>query len=395
MANIESPSEAKRGVDIDQNNVCTTPSSLEDNIDDNDENRPDPGSQQLENLQPAGANERQSGTDEQEEDSSGGLDLNELCGLAENEDIKMYLDFLTRIENTLLEDDGMRMAPDDLKRLRHPPQEKVDLDDPDLWLALNLFLATGNSSQETYNSVRKAIQRRYLEEVLSYDQIKRRVTNLSGVVPLTHDMCMNTCIAYTGQFSHLESCPYCEESHYDPIQLAASNGKMKEPRQQLHTMPIGPQLQALYRSEDSARRMHYHDICTERILRELNCTDGDISSYEDFFHGRDYLDAIQEGRINEGDPILMFSTACSSIRARRLTVGFTSGSSSITIWSPINTSKSIYYMALSSLVQTSRKSLSHFSFLAYTIYLQSRRRASPFGMPHVMFFIFLTHSSHL
>ena len=68
MANIESPSEAKRGVDIDQNNVCTTPSSLEDNIDDNDENRPDPGSQQLENLQPAGANERQSGTDEQEED---------------------------------------------------------------------------------------------------------------------------------------------------------------------------------------------------------------------------------------------------------------------------------------------------------------------------------------
>src|ERR1700676_3084611 len=145
MANIESPSEAKRGVDIDQNNVCTTPSSLEDNIDDNDENRPDPGSQQLENLQPAGTNERQSGMDEQEEDSSGGLDLNELCGLAENEDIKMYLDFLTRIKNASLEDDGMRMAPDDLKHLHHPPQEKVDLDDPDLQLPLDLFLATGNS----------------------------------------------------------------------------------------------------------------------------------------------------------------------------------------------------------------------------------------------------------
>ena len=82
----------------------------------------------------------QSGTDEQEEDSSGRLDLNELCGLAENEDIKMYLDFLTRIENASLEDNRMTMAPDDLECLCHPPQEKVDLDDPDLWLALDLSL---------------------------------------------------------------------------------------------------------------------------------------------------------------------------------------------------------------------------------------------------------------
>ena len=279
MANIESHSEAEWGVDINQNNVRTTPGSSEDNIDehsDGDENCPDPGSQQLENLLPTGANDLQSGTDEQEEDSSGRLDLNELCGLAENEDIKMYLDFLTRIENASLEDNRMTMAPDDLERLCHPPQEKVDLDDPDLRLTLNLFLATGNSSQETYNSVCKAIQCRYPAEVLSYDQIKRRITDLSGVVPLAHDMCMNMCIAYTGQFSHLKSCPYCEESRYDPIQLAASNRKMKEPCQQLHTMPIGPQLQALYRSEDSAQRMHYRDVCTEKILRELNCTNGNI-----------------------------------------------------------------------------------------------------------------------
>ena len=288
----------------------TTPSSSEDNIDehgDGDENCPDPGSQQLENLQLTGVNDLQSSTDEQEEDSSGRLDLNELCGLAENEDIKMYLDFLTWIENTSLADNGTMMAHDDLEHLCHPPQEKVDLDDPDLWLTLDLFLATGNSSQETYNSVHKAIQHRYPAEVLSYDQIKCDIADLSGVVPITHNMCMNMCIAYTCQFTHLESCPYCEESRYDPIQPAASNGKPKEPHQQLHTMLIGPQLQALYHSEDSAQWVHYCNICTEQILRELNCTNGSISSYEDFFQGRDYLDAIREGRINKGDPILMFS----------------------------------------------------------------------------------------
>jgi hypothetical protein len=277
-------------------------------VDDDEENYPDPGSQQLDSLRAMEESETRSGTDVREEDLLGGLDLNELCGLAENEDIRMYLDFVRRIEKASLEDDGMKMGPDDLERLRHPPQEKIDLNDPNLRLALDLFLATSNSSQETYNSVCKAIRRRYPEEELfSYDQIKRHVADLSGVIPLTHDMCINTCIAYTGQFSHLESCPYCNESRYDVIQLAATNGKAKEPRQQLHTMPIGPQLQALYRSEDGAQSMHYRDVCTKKILNELNLTNGNILSYKDFFHGGDYLEAIREGRIKEGDPVLMFS----------------------------------------------------------------------------------------
>jgi hypothetical protein len=70
---------------------------------------------------------------------------------------------------------------------------------------------------------------------------------------------------------------------------------------------IGPQLQALYCSEDSAQPMCYHGICTENILKELNLTNGHISSYKDFFSGEDYLEAIQQGHIKEGDPVLMFS----------------------------------------------------------------------------------------
>ena len=313
-AGTKSPSLTDPGIDIGQNDVRTNEDHLQDDDDGHDGNGdsdayyPDPGSLQTDGPQSMGEGERQSNVEEQEEELPGGPDLEELCGLAENEDIKLYLDFVTQINEASLEDDGMTMDPDDLSRLRYPPQEPIDIDDPNLRLALDLFLAVGNSSQETYNSARKAIRRRYPdEELFSYDQIKRRVASLSGVIPLAHDMCINTCIAYTGPFRHLECCPYCDESRYDTILLAASNGKTKEPRQQLHTMPIGPQLQALYRSEDSAQRMRYRDLCTEKILRELNLTDGNISSYEDFFHGEDYLEAIRQGRIKEGDPVLMFS----------------------------------------------------------------------------------------
>jgi hypothetical protein len=183
----------------------------------------DPGSQQLDDVEPPQDAQRVD-----EELLQSGLDFEELCDLAETDDIKLALSFITLLQNASLEDDGMRLDPDVYDRLLHPPQEELDLDDPDLRLALDLFLAIGNSSQETYTSVRKAIRRRYPEEdVLTYDQIKRRVAQLSGVVPLVHDMCVKTCVAYVGPFRDLDTCPYCGELRYDPIKLAASDGKTK------------------------------------------------------------------------------------------------------------------------------------------------------------------------
>ena len=72
-------------------------------------------------------------------------------------------------------------------------------------------------------------------------------------------------------------------------------------------MPISPQLQALSRHKDSAQQMQYRDICTMQILAELDSCDGIIPSYDDFFHGHDYLQAVKDGHIKEGDAVLMFS----------------------------------------------------------------------------------------
>jgi hypothetical protein len=289
------------GVDLSSQRSINLDASREDEED--EAFLPDPGSQQLDDVEPPQDAQRVD-----EELLQSGLDFEELCDLAETDDIKLALSFITLLQNASLEDDGMRLDPDVYDRLLHPPQEELDLDDPDLRLALDLFLAVGNSSQETYTSVRKAIRRRYPEEdVLTYDQIKRRVAQLSGVVPLVHDMCVKTCVAYVGPFRDLDTCPYCGELRYDPIKLAASDGKTKVARREFHTMPIGPQLQALWRNKDSAQRMRYRDIRTEEILKELGQNDGNIPSYYDFFHGSEYLQAVEDGRIKEGDPVLMFS----------------------------------------------------------------------------------------
>ncbi|KAF8586222.1 hypothetical protein K439DRAFT_1646340 [Ramaria rubella] len=105
-------------------------------------------------------------------------------------------------------------------------------------------------------------------------------------------MCPNLCMAYTGPYSELEECPYevCGESCWDTFQLKMSWGKIKVPAKRFSTMPIGPQLQALWRSPKTTAQLNYRRIDT----------------YEDILQGQEYLDAVRRGDINEYDTVVMF-----------------------------------------------------------------------------------------
>ncbi|KAI9433272.1 hypothetical protein H4582DRAFT_1769973, partial [Lactarius indigo] len=107
-------------------------------------------------------------------------------------------------------------------------------------------------------------------------------------------MCINSCIAFTGPFSELESCPMCSEVRYDQFRLEASSGTEKIPWQEFHTIPIRPQLQALYRDPESARRAHY--LCEERsrVLTEIDQR-GSLEGYSDVLHSSDIIKAFQDG----------------------------------------------------------------------------------------------------
>lgn len=222
------------------------------------------------------------------------------------DDLKIAREFINGLRVASLDDENL---PDEvLARLRHPIQEPLDISDPDIRFSIKLFLSVGNASQETYTSVREAILERYPDSlVLSFDQVKRKVTELSGVVSVVHDMCPNSCIAYTGPYTNLETCPKCGESRFDPIKLATSEGRKKISRQEFHTIPLGPQLQALWRSPESARAMKYQHRQTEIILRQLKDNNGVIPTYEDFYHGRDYLDAVTRGDISPFDTVIVLS----------------------------------------------------------------------------------------
>ncbi|KAF8524026.1 hypothetical protein JB92DRAFT_2626942, partial [Gautieria morchelliformis] len=55
------------------------------------------------------------------------------------------------------------------------------------------------------------------------------------------------------------------ERRYDEFQLAISRGRDKVPAQQYYMMPLGPQLQALWRNPETAQYMKHRRIKTQEI----------------------------------------------------------------------------------------------------------------------------------
>ena len=136
------------------------------------------------------------------------------------------------------------LDPDVIERLCNPEEGPVDISDPDICLALDLFIACEKSSQSTYSSAREAILHRLPEsKLLSYHAVKKLVANISGVVAVMDDMCINSCHAFTGPFAELKACSICAEPHYDPVQQGCTGKQV--PWQQACTIMLGLQVQAL------------------------------------------------------------------------------------------------------------------------------------------------------
>jgi len=158
------------------------------------------------------------------------------------EHVNLAQKFIQEISAATLKNGNL--DPDVIEHLRNPKEGLVDTSDPDICLSLDLFMACEKSLQSTYTAAGEAILRRLPESnLLSYHAVKKLIANITGVVAVMDDMCINSCHAFTGPFAELEACSICAEHRYDPVQQGRT-GKWV-PQQQACTILLGPQIQAL------------------------------------------------------------------------------------------------------------------------------------------------------
>ncbi|KAJ3996740.1 hypothetical protein F5050DRAFT_1799474 [Lentinula boryana] len=163
-------------------------------------------------------------------------------------------------------------------------------------MELFVELARGAAAEQAYTSTVAAIRRRSPGiQPKSYNGIKRHVSKLTGIHPIRSDMCIGTCMAYTGPYSHLDSCLICGTLRVSP--------STQKPRRQFYTLPIGPYLQMLYRDAKTADRMGYFGERLETLLRQAE----PVAEFDDICCGSNVLKAMASGKVEKDDVYLMTS----------------------------------------------------------------------------------------
>jgi hypothetical protein len=219
-------------------------------------------------------------------------------------DLKDTIAALREIRNASVD---TQFEKEDLDRLKHPTEEELDINDRYLRLSLDMYLILNNTSQDIYRELVAAFLRCNPEakgKLLSYDQIKHRVKNLTGIIPIYDDMCINSCMAFTGPHKDLDTCLKCKQPRYDPAILHSSNNTIKEPRQSMTTIPIGPQIQALWSHQLSAEKMSYRQRVTDALFNQAQFPMPDVLT--DYTEGQDYLTNVKP-HLKSHDTVLMFS----------------------------------------------------------------------------------------
>lgn len=205
-----------------------------------------------------------------------------------------------------MEESGL--SDEALQRLRNPPDNKLALDDdPDIQLSIKLFLKTTQASEKMYTEVAQLVSERFPDfQPVSHHRVETILRNITGVTSLKHDMCpKKSCVAFTGPLKDAEDCPLCGTSRWDQLKLAKS--KKKVAAKTFCTIPLGPQLQALFSSAESAKAMQYRQEQTQRIVASATGQQLQVPVYNDYTSGSAYLSAFQKGDAQDNDIMLMLS----------------------------------------------------------------------------------------
>ena len=234
------------------------------------------------------------------------LGIPEHANLAE---LNISLGFIKELQNATLDND--KIADHVREQLRNPLRAPQELDSL-LELSLNIFLGMDNTGTKIYETVKRSNEK-YSEDIsmLSYHEVQKAAEKLSGVSPIYDDMCEDSCAAFTGPFKEHLKCPLCNKDRYKWVyKTAGSNTRTREPIRQALTIPLGPQLQALFRTPAGAEGMRYRRELTAKILAQLDMQGDQWKSPDmlhDYLHSTEYLEAVQRGDIKDTDIILLLS----------------------------------------------------------------------------------------
>jgi len=211
---------------------------------------------------------------------------------------------IEQIQGASFSEEQNQWNHDEFDSFLHPPNEQFHINDPQLRLSLLTYVSlSAHSSEATYDAVHRSIKECYPNStMLSFNQVRNWLKSLSGILPLHSDMCPNTCMAFTGIFLTLNKCQFCGKNRFQKSQ----QGNSFIPHCQFVTLPIGPQLQALWCHPITVAKLRDRLRRTHKALAQRK-TERGIQDYYNICCRSEYLDLVESGNILDNDMLLYVS----------------------------------------------------------------------------------------
>ncbi|KAF5370298.1 hypothetical protein D9758_006954 [Tetrapyrgos nigripes] len=121
------------------------------------------------------------------------------------------------------------------------------------------------------------------EPVKTWKATQHEVAELSGLHPHVYDMCVNSCLAYTGPYTEHMTCQFCGEQRLRP------DGK---PRKLFVYIPLIPRLIGYYRSPSMIEKLKYRSNIE---------SDGDV--IDDVFDSTLYQELLNKSVVVNGETL--------------------------------------------------------------------------------------------
>jgi hypothetical protein len=228
-------------------------------------------------------------------------------------DVRLAQQYIRDLRTSTLETSAM--TPAQVHRLRNPLRQPATLNAPDegnnrdLALELGMYVSATECSQETFNDMMDVIRRddptRNLHD---YAAVRDKAAELTGIYSIEADFCVKSCMAFTGPYSHLDDCLKCGEPRREAGQR----------RSYMVTFPLGPQIQALHRSERTSELLDYWPRLAESVLQKMHLGESlDDLVRSDIALGNDMLSMLRFGKLGPDDTIVLLTLDAAQLQGNK------------------------------------------------------------------------------
>lgn len=174
----------------------------------------------------------------------------------------------------------------------HPPAYAPDLGSltasEELTLKHYMAWYRSNGTVQAYTLHAKILQEASGTIILSLHLARKLAVHITGLTPNKVDICPRSCIAYTGEFKDLTSCPFVRDRERQPCGQArykatTTRRSGPSPRAQMMSLPVMATIKAMYSNFESATMLRHRDKCLQSVLHLTATASGQNKrTYSDF-----------------------------------------------------------------------------------------------------------------